>query len=85
MYVCVFVCVCVYVWKEIPPNGTGPFHDGLVSGLQSRIPAPFSLVLPLPEGEMKRGGGICKRMGWAPLLTGRGGGQRRLPTGGESH
>ena len=60
-------------WDREMPWRDGRRVSGAVSGaLQSGVPPP--------AGARTGGGGIWKRTGWAPLLTGRGGDLCRLPT-----
>ena len=69
------------MWKDLPPSGTGPFGGGQGGWSQANSPTPCALVFLLWRGRGKGGGGRSKRKGQSPLLTGRGGGPLRLPTG----
>ena len=80
-------CVCVCVWEEPPPQWDGIVPWWARRRVVGEVPCALRFGVPPLEGSRNGrggGGGRLKSTGQASLLTGRGGGLRRLPTGGGS-
>ena len=67
-----------------PPVGRGCAMEGQEAGHRRGLLLPALWYPNFGEGEERGGAYKLKRTRRAPQLTGRGGGPRRLPTGGGS-